>query len=153
MAAPPLGRVRLIFLLPGNGHSSKMSPVNHVAANLPDQLRGDAPVRPKVSSLQPRVIALRPEMASQPMSNFAVSARLGKLLGYLEVQVLGDLQGRSFVELAAYRNIGRVTICELWHLLRPFFAPPTPAESGSDAPPPSHPNQCRASRQPRRTRK
>ena len=73
--------------------------------------------------IQPSVISLRSESGSQPVAAFPVSARLAKLFDYLGVRVLGDLQGRNFVELATYRNVGRHTVWELLQLVSPFLDP------------------------------
>jgi hypothetical protein len=53
-----------------------------------------------------------------PVSNFAMSARLGNIMGWKKYSVLGDLEGLRFSEVARWRNCGKVAVLELLGIVR-----------------------------------
>jgi hypothetical protein len=52
------------------------------------------------------------------IADFAASVRLGHLFQDANVRLVGNLHGRSYVELGKYRNCGRETLDELRELVR-----------------------------------
>ncbi len=52
------------------------------------------------------------------MRSFDVSVRLAHVFEYAKLHLLGDLQGRSYVDISKCRNCGRKTLLELHDLVR-----------------------------------
>lgn len=51
-------------------------------------------------------------------SDLPISARLASILQYMDVQRLGDLDGREFIDLLKVKNCGRITLKEFANLLK-----------------------------------
>ena len=99
---------RLIGLL-GSVKSVPSSPAQRTPKHLPTVLRHRKP---------PETIVIPPESRDQPIAAFKFSTRLGHILGYQGIRVLGDLHGRSYQELLEFRNYGRKTVNELREIVR-----------------------------------
>ena len=54
----------------------------------------------------------------RPLRTLAVSVRLSHVFEYAKLKLLGDLHGKSHLEISGYRNCGRKTLEELRNLVR-----------------------------------
>ncbi len=92
------------------------------SAATPATIATASPCLPPAAPLQPPVeverIFIPTSERGRAVSELSVSVRLGHLLDDAKVRLVGDLHGRSYVELGKYRNCGRKTLAELGELVR-----------------------------------
>jgi hypothetical protein len=83
----------------------------------------------------PDFISIPAEACEIRASDLPITARLASILQYMNVQRLGDLDGKAFVDLLKIKNCGRKTLKELTGLLKRVeagdFQPPTGSFSAS----------------------
>ena len=82
-------------------------------ANDPGELKPECPPTTLRPPQPTETIFIPPEFRGQPITASQVSTRLGHILAYKAIRVLGDLHGLSYRKLLEFRNCGKKTMAEL----------------------------------------